>query len=319
MKTQILQLEAHDDINSTRDKLGWGQTGRVILVWPTRTSGAEGSKVLSQCLDLVLLQRHSASLGLQIGLVTHDPEVRFHACQLHIPVFNSTDEAQRARWRRRRGFVYGTGSYSPGWGSNYAPDQEERQKRSDRIQLIAPRLNAPRAIHAVPKALHPALRWGLFGLAILSLLALGASILPTAKITLEPETHLQEIAFNILASTTHKEANLSGDVPAQITSVIVEGRSGLAATGTIQVPEKAASAWVRFTNLTEKPVEIPQGLVISTLSKEDQTAIRFLTTETGRLPAGAGKTISLPLRALAPGRSGNLPAGSLEPLKALSV
>lgn len=318
MKTQILQLEAHDDINSTRDKLGWGQTGRVVLVWPKlvvrlapaymplqRGSGANGAKVLNHRLDLVLLQRHSASLGLQIALVTRDAEVRYHAQQLRIPVFDSVDEAQRAHWRSRRRRAIPV------------PSQYEKQKR---LELVTPRLNAPRASHKEAKALHPAIRWGLFSLAILSLLVLAASILPEAHITLHPETRPQEIAFNITASPVNaaympQKPNLSGEVPAQVTSVIVEGRSSLPTTGKVQVPEKAAAVRVRFTNLTEEPVDIPQGLVvstvISTVPQAGQAAIRFLTSEAGRVPGGVGEFISLPVRALTPGRSGNLPAGSL--------
>ena len=32
MKTHILQLEPHDDVFSVRDKMGWGQAARVLLV-----------------------------------------------------------------------------------------------------------------------------------------------------------------------------------------------------------------------------------------------------------------------------------------------
>src|SRR4030067_243371 len=36
MKTQILRLDPHDDVISTRDKMNWGQTGRVLLVCAKR-------------------------------------------------------------------------------------------------------------------------------------------------------------------------------------------------------------------------------------------------------------------------------------------
>jgi hypothetical protein len=70
MKTQVLQLDPHDDIISTRDKLGWKQTGRILLVWPRK------GHVLTRRLDLVLLARHTASLGAQLALITRDPQVR---------------------------------------------------------------------------------------------------------------------------------------------------------------------------------------------------------------------------------------------------
>ena len=66
MKTQILQLESHDDAISTRDKMGWGQTRRVLLIWPAR------GRVLTRQLDLILLLRHSLTLGVQLALVMDD-------------------------------------------------------------------------------------------------------------------------------------------------------------------------------------------------------------------------------------------------------
>ena len=96
MKTQIILLEPHDDTISVKDKMEWSQTGRVVLVWPAR------AQLMDRRLDLVLLQRHSGFLGVQIALVTSDPEVRFNAGQLEIPVFRSVRKAQTGRWARKR-------------------------------------------------------------------------------------------------------------------------------------------------------------------------------------------------------------------------
>ncbi len=296
MKTQILQLEAHDDIISTRDKLGWGQTGRVALVWPRRVAGARAPRVLTRRLDLILLQRHSASLGIQIALVTRDPEVRAHARELKIPVFHSVKVAQSVHWRGRR------------WKDAWRPDPDRRRRHAE---LLAPRLNAPRLSQATNHKLHPALRWGLFSLAILSLCALAASVLPGAQITLQPETRAQEIHFTLQASPAFLVANLSGEAPARFAEVIVEGRARRPTTGQVRLPEKTATARVRFTNLVSETVSIPAGLVISTVPKPGQPAVRFFTVEASRLPGGVGKTIGVPVRAENPGRSGNVPANTL--------
>ena len=92
MKTQILQLEPHDDVISARDKMGWGQTARVLLVWPNR------GQILTRRVDLELLLRHSRSLGGQLALVTRDPDVRYHAKRIGIHVFKSVRQAQHTRW-----------------------------------------------------------------------------------------------------------------------------------------------------------------------------------------------------------------------------
>jgi hypothetical protein len=303
MKTQILQLEVHDDIISTRDKLGWGQTGRVVLAWPRRLRGAETPRVLTRRLDLLLLQRHCAGLGLQIALATQDPAVTAHARELKIPVFKSVKLAQSAHWRTRR---------RKESARELRVRLLGRARQEQHAALLAPRLNAPRALSRAAKPLHPALRWGLFALAILSLLALGAAILPGAQISLQPETIPQEIRFTLLASPEHTAANLTGEVPARVYDMIVEGRGSRPASGETLVPEKAATVRVRFTNLISETVSIPEGLVISTVpDTRVPSVMRFVTTEAGQVAGGVGKFTSLGVRAVTPGRIGNLPAQTL--------
>ena len=98
MKTYILHLESHDDIISARDKMGWGKSGRILLVWP------EKGRLLNRRLDLLLLKRHSVNLGAQLAIVSRDPEVRYHAPRLGIPLFKNLRRAQSAAWRTPRRF-----------------------------------------------------------------------------------------------------------------------------------------------------------------------------------------------------------------------
>jgi hypothetical protein len=96
MKVQIIQLESHDDSLSTRDKMGWSQTGQILLVWPPR------GRILNRKLDLLLLQRHSKSLGVKFALVTHDSEVIRNADQLGLSVFENVRQALDTPWRGKR-------------------------------------------------------------------------------------------------------------------------------------------------------------------------------------------------------------------------
>src|SRR5512141_1081475 len=103
MKTQIITLESHDDLISVRDRMSWAKTPRILLVWP------KYEKVSLRQVDLKVLQRHAASLGAQLGLVSRIRRVRLDAGALNIPVFKSTGEAQRVAWpkpRRRRRLVW---------------------------------------------------------------------------------------------------------------------------------------------------------------------------------------------------------------------
>src|SRR5512141_2555823 len=99
MKTQIITLESHDDLISVRDRLSWAKTPRILLVWP------KYEKITLRQVDLKVLHRHATSLGAQLGLVTRARRVRVDAEALHIPVFESTGQAQRVAWptpRRKR-------------------------------------------------------------------------------------------------------------------------------------------------------------------------------------------------------------------------
>ena len=98
MKTYILRLEPHDDLVSTRDKMGWAKDSRILVVWP------EGKVLLNRRLDLILLQRFSRLLGSQLALVTRDPEIHYFAPRLGIPVFRSLNKAQGQHWRVPRRF-----------------------------------------------------------------------------------------------------------------------------------------------------------------------------------------------------------------------
>jgi len=282
MKTQIIQLNNHDDYISVRDKMSWSQTGRILLVWP------EQGRILNRRLDLVLLKRHCATLGAQIALVTQDSEVRFYAYELSIPVFDSLRLAQDVHWRSAR-----------------------RRKLRPRRQSPRPDLEAMRQ-NSHPKSPawleHPVNRIVLFGVSVLALLALAAFLLPGARLTLTPKVKLQEVTLPVLADPSIKSVILTGSLPTYSISVMVEGRDNLPTNGHVLIPDKVAIGGVEFTNLTDHAVFIPAGTVISSLGADP---VRFITSQSGEVAAGPGQTTTLPARALEPGTSGNLPEGSL--------
>jgi hypothetical protein len=283
MKTQIIQLESHDDVISTRDKMGWSQTSRILLVWP------EKGKILFRRLDLVILARHSRSLGSQLALVTGDSEVKYYAKDLGIPVYQNTRQAQEMHWRtpfhlRSRSFR-----------RNPPPDWEalREQRQPGETAWSGNRV----------------LYWLAFSASLLALLALAVFFLPGASIDLVPQTQVQKISLPVKAGEDIPSVNLSGSLPAHWTSILVEGRSTITSTGTMKVPVSPASGNVRFTNLTEKAVSVPPGTLISTLGSDP---IWFTTVKEGNVPAGIGKTASLPIQAVQPGTSGNLAAGKIQ-------
>lgn len=289
MKTYIIQLDEYDDILSTRDKMNWSKGERILLVWPAR------NLPLNRQLDLTLLKRHSRSLGAELGLVSTDPEVNFQARQLGIPIFKSVKRAQAHTWRRRR---FGRYRVSP----LYFPGSDKRPPWNEALRSRpAPELSILR-------------RLLFFGLGVLSVLAIAATLAPQARILLTPQTQVQDVVMDVQADPEVKEPSLAGDVPAVWNTITVEGRATAAATGQSMLPDRAARGEVQFTNLTESEVEIPEGTVVRTGGSPAQ---RFAVVRLGRVPAGSGQTLNLPVEALAPGAQGNLPEGELNSIEGL--
>ena len=282
MKTQLIQLDPADDTISVRDKMGWGQTRRVLLVWP------EHGQILTRRLDLVLLQRHSAQLGAQLAIATRDPRVREVARELHLSVFDDSRQAQNSRWRSWR-------------RKSYRPKRMAQPPDTAAIR---------QAHHQVSKSWQekPAARWLLFGVSMASILALAILFLPSARITLTATEREQSILLPVTASPGYRAINLAGELPAASTNVIVEGRDSLPTTGRVNIPAGSASGQVVFTNLTDQIVRMPAGVIVTTLDAEP---VRYATTRVGVVSAGPGRSITLPVQALTPGGRGNLPANRL--------
>ena len=287
MKTQIIQLEPHDDIVSARDKMGWGQTSRILLIWP------DSGRVLDRRLDLTLLQRHATSLGAQLAIVTTDPNVRYLARGLYIPVFKDTNQAQESSWRvknRRRS------------------RQSIKSIKSEHTSPDLKTLYAQTHPSTPAWLKNPVTRVIMFTIGVLAFLSIGAIILPSATVKLNVKKETQEITIDVMSNPEIDRINLSGEIPARRARVIVEGRSSLPVHGTIQLPDEYASGHVTFTNLTDKLISVPSNSVVRTLDKEP---VRFLTTKKVNVPAGPGNSITAPVQAVEPGKNGNLPAQSL--------
>lgn len=281
MKSQVIQLDSHDDVISIRDKMSWAKTPRVLLVFPRR------SRILTRSLDLRLIQRHADGLGIQLALVSRSAEIRQTAQELKIPVFRNSSIAQRSTWPERE-------KSSPAFRLAPSPDLHQMRREAFPVESRWRNLLA--------------LRLGLFSLAVLSVLGLLLLFVPSATIELRPATRTQSLSLSIQASPDIKMVNLAGNVPAQTALVVVEATRTLPATGSKVIPDLPAQGEVRFSNLTTSQVGIPSGTIVRT---QGDPAIRFATREDGVLEAGVGKTVDVPVQALDTGSAGNLAAGQL--------
>jgi hypothetical protein len=281
MKTQLLPLESHDDLISIRDRMSWAKTPRILLVWP------KAERIPLRPLDLKVLQRHAASLGAQLGLVTRQRNLRREAQALGIPVFKSTGQAQRKPWPERA-----LGQKR----SRRAPRQDLREKRKQ----IQARSEAWRG--------RPVLRIGFFSLGVLAVLVMASLFIPRARVILTPETDTQTITLPILADPSVEAVFITGSIPARELSVIVEGSQEAPVTGKIPVPQSKAKGTVTFRNLIDEPVDIAAGTV---LTSTGLPGVRFLTVEAGELEAGLQETVDVPVQAENAGSAGNVDAEAI--------
>lgn len=275
MKTQIIVLESHDDLVSVKDRMSWAKSPRILLVW------SKGDIIALRPLDLKILQRHARSLGATLGLVTRDPHVRREAAALNLPVFDSPRAAQAGHWSVQA-------------GPEFHPSR------------------SPGELHTLRDAAHPSrsqwqsnpiVRLAAFTLGVLAVLALGFLFLPHAEITLSPETRIQRLTIPVTADPALKSVVITGGVPAYEGSNEVTGTLQVPSTGEMTLPEAEARGVARFRNLTSSKIQIPIGTIVHTLGA---SPVNFATSQLAEIPAGAGRTVDVPIEAVGAGAAGNL-------------
>ncbi len=279
MKTHVIQLDEYDDLTSTRDKMAWAKTERILLIYPRRL------RLVPRTLDLLLLKRHAASLGAQLAIVSRSTELRARCREADVPAFETAAAAQRAEWSKPPIF---------------------RPRRRSRRNLRSLRRSLPGPFSS--EHLPFLARFLLFTLAVLSVLAVFLLFLPSAEIELTPAVQTQRLNILVRADPNAAAVDIFGVVPARRVTAEVSGSQTAPASGETLIPDAFAAGSVRFENLTESPVSIPAGTVVRTTGSP---AVRFATQEEALLPAGLGKTVTVVVRALEAGPTGNLPAGAL--------
>jgi hypothetical protein len=281
LKEQILHLDPHDDFISARDKMGWVQTQRVLLIWPWR------GRVLNRRLDLVLLHRHAHRLGAHLALVTTDPEVRDHARGLGLPVFPTVEASRRERWRSR------------------APRlRPERQRAPLNPQDLQPPRTAIRAAR-LPAWTVWAFKSLAFAAGLAAVLALAHALVPSATVTLTPAARPLTASVEIVADPNLTQPEASGFIPAREVRVELEASDLAATTGAKDVPGDKAAGAVVFTNLIGTPAAIPQGTGLRTSSG---APVRFVTVRAASLEGRVNAAVEVPIQAVDPGPVGNVAA-----------
>lgn len=282
MKTQILQLEAHDDVISILDKIGWTQTERVLVVLPRRR------RILTHKLELLRLKRHSQKRGCQIALVANDPLVKALAREVNLPIFHSIQKANQTEWPQET-------------ESRSAPAYPAYLNKKPLDEQIA-------ALHAIrpsnsAQTLPLWIRLGWFTLALLAVTSILGVLAPSAIIHLTPPVQQQNKTIPITATHRVQQSRISGEVPISILRVTVAGEKTIKASGVLTLPKDFATGEVTLTNLTDQPIEIPAGTVLRTLDPKPR---RYATQETVILKTDNEKAATVPIQALEAGSDHNV-------------
>lgn len=277
MKTTLLQLEAHDNLISVRDRMAWAKTPRILLIWPRRLR--EASQVEIRPLDLTLLRRQAVALGAQIAIVTRQSEIRNAAHSLEIPCFSNLAQAQRQPWK------------------NPSPAPLPARRKIDLRRLRA-------ANPGDPFPLHLPARIGVFALGVFALLLIFFTFLPAAQIRLTTTPRPQQLDFSLAADPAASGVTPDGRIPARPLSLDLELSASAPATDFLTLPGARAEADVLLTNLSAASVALPAGVILLTRARPP---LAFETLEAVTVE----KTAHARARALQGGLAGNVPAGEI--------
>ena len=282
MKTQLLYLDPHDDTASTREKLRWVQADRVVLVWPSH------GRVLQRRVDLILLKREAARQAAQLGVLSHDPDVRAHARDLDLPLFDDLDTIPPEAWP--------AAATSPeAFPSRLAPG-------------TALQIRPARPTQAARRRWDDARRAGWMLVVILALLALSVVVGPAAVIELTPESRLSLAGMQVVFAAEPPPQEGTVWIPARRLQVEVQGELRLPTEGTVPADVASAEGFARFSNRDEAEHVLPEGSGVRTMGSDP---VRFETTEQAVVPAGIGSAVLVPIRAAEAGEAGNVAANSI--------
>lgn len=291
-RIQRIQLEAYDDVVSIKDRLQFVKAGRVLLVLPKR--GA----ILQRKIDLVLIQREAARLGLRLAFVTQDVTVADHAQELNISVFYNVEQARTSRWKRPLNKVFVDRADRPQQDYDYSE-----------LQRKATRLKPPPT--AAQRIRGRIVRGVVFGVAILAIVFGLLAFIPRATITLTPASDQLNVTIPLLADPNLTDARPEAlSIPATVRRFPQDATVTIDTSGRRNAEDSLAEGRVTLTNETGLATFVPAGTIVQT---EGAVPVRFQTLEDAALPARQGAVAEVRIRALesSSGVQGNVPADAI--------
>ena len=288
MKTQVIYLEPQDELQTIQDKINWGKSERILLVYPT------ASPPLRRKIDLVRLERFSRKKGSQFAVVTNRQEISTFAKELGISVFPNRRVAQLADWNQ------------PEIKSDALDIRFSSKKEKQKLKKLSAKTETSKWMK------NKFVRILIFLVGIFSIFSVFFVLFPSADIVLTPITRTQTLNIDITIDPNAKSYNLVGVIPADTMTITISGEKTRSSSGSLVIPNTYAVGSVVFTNLTDQEFVIPAGTIIRTDSTSSQN---YLTTEDANMPADVGTSIEVKIKAENPGEIGNIDSEMLTQLE----
>ena len=288
MKTQIFHLGNYDDLLSARDQIGWSKAPRILIVFPRK------KRIHFTLTDYVLLAREANRNGAAAAFVLRNSDLRAHLEQMGLLCFGSVNEANRSKWwiGRRMKIL----------DADILPIQRESKGK-----LLGGRIHSQAG-----RDLHPITRIIIFVFAIAAIVSLVAILIPRTRVTLAAERWEQQYSFTLQGDTTRATTPFSGIIHIYPLEFTLEDEIRIPASGQTTIADDYASGFVTLNNLTNRTLSIPAGLVVQASLDEP---VLFKTCQNATLMAGHGEMQTVPIIAVLPGETGNVPAGAINAIK----
>ena len=280
MKTYIIQLAAHDDLVSARDKLAWAKARRVILIWP------KTGKVLGDYYSLSLLKREADRQGMAISFITKSEGVRENARILGIPVFDSVNIAEHQPWHALQ-------------------KKKIEHKTLTGYDSLVEQRDQLHPLHK-PSRMKEFGRIVIFIVTLIAVLGLGMFFYPSAVVRIFPQREDQKVSLAVSVNPLISEVSLSGIIPGHKTSLELSGTKTGTSTGVVRMGVTKATGVLTVTKRTDQALVIPKGTQFSAGSPDGKT---FFSTNEVSLAGKADESSAVQVEAENPGEEWNLGAG----------
>jgi hypothetical protein len=284
MKTLVIQLDRTEDPGSIRDKVTWGKSSRVLLVWPVN------SELFDRKIDLVMIKRTCTSQGSRLGIVCDDPVVCAEAEELQIPIFETVNKAMRKGWDRRR----------TRWFFHPQPEKPEEM-------LTVEDLRSNRPVREKEWQIPLYLRILILLAGVLAVLAICLFILPSAEVKVYPVSQAQEMTVEFTVDSGTGGAANPGILHGAVVSTKLDSEASRPATGKTHAPDTKARGKITFTNPTAKEIVIKAKTIVFNMANPP---VRYTLLNDATIPA-EGSVDGVEIEAIYAGEAGNTPENTI--------